>query len=191
MGLVASMGYIFHPEDLQAVARRWIGAPHRQMVAHIIDDLARACPGHVNTKQDWLFNIAGGATGIMTILHGSLSEYVIVFGTPVGTEGFSGRYWVEIYDIVLAGEMWTYTEERFHERTVHQPGELALLKKRQVKGFRLSADCWLLEYGRGPTPTALPMAVSGALMSLDAKTTWKTLRINGKLAAKELLHGKI
>src|SRR5438093_8426105 len=105
------MGYLFDPKDLQARARKVVGLPHEEMVRRLTEDLAKAYPGHIETRERWIFSLAGGATGIMTILHGSLSEYLLVFGTPIGTEGFSGRYWIDIYDCMLSGEMWTYTEE--------------------------------------------------------------------------------
>jgi C-8 sterol isomerase len=53
---------------------------------------------------------------------------------------------------------------------------VALLRRGKVKGFRLVENCWLLEYGRGPVPTALPMGLSGAVQSLDGGVIWKTLR---------------
>lgn len=185
------MGYIFDPSALQHLAASRIGTPIDQMAGSIIKDLTSAHPGHIETSQDWFFNFIGGATGIMSVLHASLSEYLILFGSPVGTEGFSGRYRIDIFDIVLAGEMWTYAEDNFSERTVYRPGDLALLKRRRVKGFRLLEGCWLLEYGRGPIPTCLPMGVSGAFANLDAATLWKTVRIYSRLVIKELLHGKI
>src|SRR5712692_8713513 len=185
------MGYIFDPHQLRDLVGRRMCAPVGSLVTSLIEELAQAYPGHVETRQNWFFNIAGVATGIMTVLHGSLSEYLIIFGTPVGTEGFSGRYWLDIYDIVLAGEMWTYLEGDPYDRSVYRPGDLARLKRRQVKGFRLVEGCWLLEYGRGPVPTALPMGLSGALASLDGGTIWKTLRIYGRLVIRELLRGKI
>jgi sigma non-opioid intracellular receptor len=185
------MSHIFDPQVLQQMAMKRIGVPHKQMVASIIEDLATAYPGHIETRQDWFFNIAGGATGIMTVLHASLSEYLILFGSPVGTEGFSGRYRIDIYDVVLAGEMCTYSEDNFAERIVYRPGDLALLRRHRVKGFRLLEGCWLLEYGRGPIPTCLPMALSGAFASLDGGTLWKTMRIYCRLVMRELFHGKI
>jgi C-8 sterol isomerase len=85
--------------------------------------LARLYPGHIETREDWFFNIAGGATGIMTVLHGSLSEYLIWFGTPVGTEGFSGRYHLDIYDVAIGGQFWVYDEDNPLERKVFGSGD--------------------------------------------------------------------
>lgn len=139
-----------------------------------------------------MFNLAGGAIGIMTVAHGSLSEYVILYGTPIGTLGYSGRYWMDVYDIVLSGEMWTYTEQQFHERLVTRPGEMALLRRGEVKGFKLAEDTWMLEYGRGVIPASLPFAISDALIScLDWRTVLKTFWVYGKQTVRELWKGKI
>jgi C-8 sterol isomerase len=110
----------------------------------------------------------------------------------VGTEGFSGRYRLDLYDFVLSGEMWTYTEENFRERLVTRPGEMAHLRRRQVKGFRIKEDTWMLEYGRGLVPSALPVGLADAVFSaVDARIVWKTLWVYGRLVVRELLKGKI
>ena len=186
------MGYVFDPQKIHEIGLQARGLPHGEMCRAITAALASAYPGHVETRPDWLFNITAGATGIMTVLHASLSEYVILFGTPVGTEGFSGRYLVEIWDSVLSGEMWTYTEDNPGEKIVHRPGELACLGRDQVKGFRLRDETWLLEYGRGLIPTALPLALGDSVFSsMDPYTVIKTLWIYGRLTTRELLKGKI
>src|SRR5437660_935167 len=143
------MGYVFSPERLHAIAKGAVGLPHDEMCEKVIRDVHREWPDHVETKQDWIFSLAGGATGIMTVLHGSLSEYILIFGSPVGTEAFSGRYRIQIHDYVLSGEMWTYTEQDYGQRAVFKPGDWATLNKGQAKGFRIMEDTWLLEYGRG------------------------------------------
>jgi C-8 sterol isomerase len=185
------MGYIFDPERLQALARNHIGLPHEEMVWAIRRDLMKIHPGHIETREKWILSICGGVMGIMTIMHGSLSEYVLVYGTPIGTEGYSGRYRCDIYDVILAGEMWTYTEEAFRRPIVHKPGDLAHLRRQQAKGVKLFESSWLLEYGRGPIPTTLPFALSGALTGLDFRPMIQTLGQYGGLVFKELCRGKI
>jgi hypothetical protein len=186
------MAYIFDPTLLHQTASRAVGLSHEEMVRAVSDDLARAHPEHIERREEWILSLAGGATGIMTVLHASLSEYLLIFGTPVGTEGFSGRYRIDIHDFVLSGEMWTYTENgRFPVRTIFRPGDAALLPRRQTKGFRLAEETWLLEYGRGPILTCLPMALTDAIVSLDGSTIWKTLRVSTRLMLKELRQGKI
>jgi len=185
------MAYIFDPHKLQTLASKHVGLPHKEMCAAIIDDLAKEYPGHIETRQQWILSICGSAMGIMTILHGSLSEYLLIFGTPIGTEGYSGRYRVDIYDVIIAGEMWTYTEESYSERVVTRPGEMGHLRRRQVKGFKFPEGAWMLEYGRGPIPTTLPFALSGAVTSLAFRPILETLWIYGRLVIKELCRGKI
>jgi C-8 sterol isomerase len=186
------MGYLFEPQKLHEIAKKAVGLPFEQMCATVIDELSAAYPGHVETRQDWVYNMAAGATGIMTILHGSLTEYLILFGTPIGTEAFSGRYFLDIHDFILAGEMHTYTEEHPGRAVVTGPGEAAVLHRGRVKGFRFDPACWALEYGRGPIPTSLPTALSDSLLSaLDPQTVVRTFWLYGRQVFKELLRGKL
>ena len=69
--------------------------------------------------------------------------------------------------------------------------EMAVLRRKQAKGVKIFEDSWMLEYGRGPIPTTLPFALSGALTSLEAKSIIKTMWIYGRLVCKELCPGKI
>jgi ERG2 and Sigma1 receptor like protein len=182
---------IFDPEVLHAVARQAVGLPHDKMARHVSEELARRYPGHIETRPNWMLSLAGGVMGIMTVLHGSLSEYVLIFGTPVGSEGFSGRYRIEIHDFMLAGEMWTYTESEFAERRVYRAGDAAYLARREAKGVRIFEGTWMLEYGRGPVPTVLPFALSGAIGSLEMRTIARTIGVYGRLVVRELLQGKV
>jgi C-8 sterol isomerase len=184
--------HVFDPDKLHAIARRAVGLPHDAMVEQVVDDLVREYPAHIEKTNEWLFNNAGGAVAVILLLHGSLSEYVLLYGSPLGTQGFSGRFPVGIHDFILAGEMWTYTQDRVGERIIHKAGEHAYLRPSQPKGFRITEGCWALEYGHGPIPITLPFALGDSLFSMvDGKTIWKTVRRYGRLVAKELLQGKI
>jgi hypothetical protein len=186
------MGYIFEPERVHEIAKKGVGLPHEEMCRVVADELASAYPGHIEQDPDWCFNLASGAVGMMAVLHASLSEYILIFGSSIGTGSFSGRYRMDVYDVVMTGEMWTYRESAFRRREEFKPGEMAKLDRGDAKAYRIIEDTWMLEYGRGIVPMALPVGIGDAVFSsFDGTTIWKTLRAYSRLVARELLQGKI
>ena len=187
------MSYIFDPKVLHAATRNALDLGRPQaMFSAVAEELAMLYRGHVRYDHRWLFNNAGGAMGVLSLLHGSLSEYLLFFGTPIGTEGHSGRYLAEVYDFILDGEMWCYTPGET-ERMVYKSGDFAYLGKSQAKGYRIPDRAWMLEYARGPIPLMLPFGFSDTVFStLDYGVIMRTLWRYGKFAARELLvKGKI
>ena len=63
------------------------------MFSNIAHEIERKYHGHILPEEgrDWLFVNAGGWMGSMYILHASLTEYVMFFGTAVDTSGNSGK----------------------------------------------------------------------------------------------------
>ena len=57
--------------------------------------------------------------------------------------------------------------------------------------MRIFEGAWMLEYGRGPVPTVLPFALSGASASFELRTIARTIGVYGRLVVRELLQGKI
>ena len=185
------MSYIFDPKTLHEIANSALGLPHEAMFQRVIDELDRHYPNRIRKTQHWIFNNAAGAMGSLTLLYGSLSEYIIIFGTPIGTEGHSGRYSADVHDFMLDGEMWTFYPGDF-ERTVSLPGDAALLKRGSSKGYRVPDHAWMLEYARGWIPFMLPTGVADNLFSnLDFKSALDLHWDYAKLCIRELLRGKI
>jgi hypothetical protein len=186
------MTYAFDPEVLGECARAGVGLPIEEAFDAITARLGAAYPRYIDSgPRRWILNNAGGAMGQMALLHCSFSEYLLFFGSPIGTEGHSGRYATQVFDWVIDGEMWCYIEGET-TRTAYRPGELAYLGADRVKGYRLPDHAWMLEYARGPIPSMLPFGLADSLLStLDLHTVARTLIGYGKLTVKSLLQGKL
>lgn len=103
--------YIFSPSELHSLSLAAIakhGNDTAGVVQHIVSELATTHPDHVNLDEEWVFNNAGGAMGAMYIIHASVTEYLIVFGTAIGTEGHTGRHTADDYFHILKGEQVAY-----------------------------------------------------------------------------------
>ncbi|KAI8096291.1 ERG2/sigma1 receptor-like protein [Halteromyces radiatus] len=186
--------YLFDQNVLQQVAQKNIALysnDTRLMMHKIAADLDQAYPGHIQLKEEWVFNNAGGAMGSMWILHGSLTEYVIIFGTPVGTEGHTGRYFADDYFIMLEGEQWAYNAGEL-TREVFKVGEMHHLARGQAQQYKIPEHGFALEYARGWIPLMLPFGLLDTLIStVDVVTLYHTLRLYGVAIVGELLQGKI
>ena len=181
---------IFEPRILWKIAKLGIGKPKEEAFDLIIDALDKKYPGYINNvpreNRKWVFNHAGGAKGQMTFLHGSLREYIIIFGTSQGTEGHSGRYRAEVFDFMFNGEMLCEYEGRF-ENEVHKPGSPAYLPSSIVKHYCIKTEGWMLEYARGNITSMLPFGLSDTIFStLDYQILMNTIGRFGKQVVKNL-----
>ncbi|HEX5659189.1 MAG TPA: ERG2 family protein [Polyangiales bacterium] len=181
------MAYLFDPEVLTEVVRMHLGAPIEQQLAGISQTLRSIYGDHVHPGQRWVFSNAGGVMSTISPLHVSPNEYLLFCGTPIGSEGHSGRHRAELYELVMAGELWTY-EAGSLERKVHRAGDMAVLQRGSANGSKLRPGLWMLEYARGPVASLFPYALSDTLFStLDFEDLKNTLWMSTKLMAKEML----
>jgi len=185
--------YVFDPEVLQSIAKTVIARnlTTQQMIKQLTKELEIRYPGHIDSFEEWMFNNAGGAMGAMTLLHCSVTEYVIIFGTPVGTEGHTGRFFVDDYFIILEGEQWAFAAGQL-DRDVYKAGDMHHLVRGHAQQYRMPDKCFALEYARGVIPTMLPFGIWDTFFStLDFHTLAVMFYYYAKLVVVQLTEGKI
>lgn len=215
IGILDSMKenfYIFDPAKLHQLAQRalidnghlkiidgkLIPIPQenanatRPVIDYIVAELRKTIDKRYLTDQEeWIFNNAGGAMGAMFIIHASLTEYLIIFGTPLGTEGHSGLHTADDYFHILYGEQWGFSAGAL-EKDVYGVGSVQFLPKGSARQYKMHRACWALEYARGWIPPMMPFGLADTITStLDYKTFYHTIRISGREMIRNLLQGKI
>jgi C-8 sterol isomerase len=188
------VSHVFDPAELQALVRNLLAPPVppiEDIVSRLHGELRERHGDAIEPTRRWVLNNAGGAMGALLLLHASVTEYLIVFGTPIGTEGHTGRFWADDWFIVLDGEQWAYEPGELRRR-VYRPGEMHHLPRGSARGYRIPEHGWALEYARGMIPSMMPFGLADALTStLDVRTAARTLALYAAAATRQLTRGKI
>jgi C-8 sterol isomerase len=188
------MEYIFDADVMHECAMQCIGKPKPEMFDVFADAVEDAYPGRIDRSQPWLYSIAGGAMIQMKLYYASSMEYVMIWGTPIGSEGHSGRHAVGFWDTVLDGEMHYYGEGQF-EKKIYRPGDRVWVGPGQARAMNFTDGVWAMEYMRGPIMLSMPFGLADEILStLDFATAGQTvgmyMDLLGKAWSQPLPNGK-
>jgi hypothetical protein len=169
------MEYLFDPETVHECALVGLDLPKPRMFDAIAEAMDAKYPGRIVHDLPWIYSNAGGAMIQMKLYYASVFEYLMIWGTPIGSEGHSGRHLVGFWDTVIDGEMWYYAEGQFDKR-VYRPGDRVYVGRNQARAMNFTDGVWAVEYARGPLPASVPFGVADELVStLDIATAGQTL----------------
>ncbi|KAF8423345.1 ERG2/sigma1 receptor-like protein [Tirmania nivea] len=189
--------YIFNPAKLQELCQQSIelyGGENGNTTL-LFEDLTGRLQKEYGRKyvadlnhEEWFFNNAGGAMGSMVILHASISEYLIIFGTPLGTEGHTGIHMADDYFTILTGEQRSVLPHQV-EPMVFKAGDQNHMKRGDGNQYILKG--YALELAQGWIPSMLPFGFLDTFTStLDWGNLWKTVYLTAKHMIGQMLVGK-
>ncbi|GAO48855.1 putative C-8 sterol isomerase [Saitoella complicata NRRL Y-17804] len=187
--------YKFDPKVLQEVSQKAIAA-HGNNTEALFEALVsglREEYGELVAPLDyspWFFNNAGGAMGAMIILHASISEYLIIFGTPLETEGHSGIHMANDYFTILQGEQLAFSPGELYARS-YKAGEQNVYLRGARAQYSMPEGCWALELAQGWIPAMLPFGFADTFSStLDWGNLWTTVYETARMMGRSALQGK-
>ncbi|MGA5463350.1 isomerase [Mycobacterium sp. NPDC050041] len=186
------MAYRIDPDVLARVAKQVTGTPLAggELIRRTTELLAAEYPDLIDTGGGrWVASRAGGVLGKVRFLYFSPKEYIVLFGSPTGTVGFSGRYKrVEIHKFLIAGQIDSFDLESddLLPGTL-RAGEHTCLEKGHVRGLTIHPGSWHIEYGRGAVVTTLPFAmVDTLLVSLEVESVRRSAVEFGRLLRRRM-----
>ncbi len=183
------MTYKIDPAVLLDIAGRAAG--DGEPVPRAVELLAQAYPDLIDPAPGrWVGSKAGGILGKVRFLYFSPREYVVIFGSPTGTQGFSGRYkHVDIHKFLLAGQIDSYDLEADDTAPLPAllPGAGTCLQRGHARGLTIHPGSWHIEYGRGAVATTLPFAmVDTLLVSLEFESVRRSTTEFAKLIGRRM-----
>ena len=178
--------YVFDPDVVHECALACLKKPKPAMFDAFAEAMDARYPGVLDHGQPWIYSIAGGAMIQMKLYYASLTEYIMIWGTPIGSEGHSGRHFTGFWDTVIDGETWYYAEGQF-EKSIYKPGDRIYVGPGQARAMNFTDGVWAVEYARGVIPLSLPFGLADELVStMDFVTAAQTVSLYTDLVCQAL-----
>lgn len=189
--------YIFDPVELQEIVSVTLkeneGANNTVIVSSLGKHLSARYGDYIKdiNFDDWCFSNAGGAMGTFFILHASLTEYLIVFGTATGTEGHTGHHLADDYFIILSEQQSAAYSGQL-DATIYKPGSMHHLPYLHCQQYAMPPGGYALELAQGYIPTMLLFGFADSVFStIDPFNLWGQVKFTLISIVKNLLLGKI
>lgn len=128
----------------------------------------------------------------MIILHASFTEYLIFFGTAIGTEGHTGHHLADDYFTILHGEEHAYFAGQT-EASIYKAGDCHHLPYGMAKHYSMPAPGgYALELAQGYIPTMLLFGFADSIFSTtDPWSLYRQISYTAKSMLGNVLRGKI
>ena len=179
---------VFDPDIVHKCSMECLGLPKPQMFDVFAKALAAHYPKVLDFSQPWIYSIAGGAMIQMKLYYASPTEYIMIWGTPIGSEGHSGRHFTGFWDTVIDGETWYYAEGEF-EKKIYKPGDRIYVGPGQARAMNFTNGVWAVEYARGFLPFSMPFGVAEELLICwDPLTAAQTVSLYTDLTFQSFGH---
>ncbi|XP_039251260.2 sigma non-opioid intracellular receptor 1-like isoform X2 [Styela clava] len=169
---LAHKSYEFHLSEVEVVAQDWSESPLKTPSVVISESIEGIRQQFMKKHEQVLTEnkfpalqlSTGGIHGLVHLLYGSLSEFLIVYHAPLQTSGSSGRHLITMSITVLQGSVKVvnertgkYVQYSTNANYTHHNGERTFVE--------LEENTILVVYGRGLVPMTMGYWLCDSLIS--------------------------
>ncbi|CAJ0607002.1 unnamed protein product [Cylicocyclus nassatus] len=180
--------YNISPKEFRNIAHKAQGADNvASAVSRLTTDLRRVYGPAIAAETTWVSLYLGNLPLKALFLHSSLTEFIVVMGTPFPTSGRIGMHWSNSTCTVLTGSV-TRLADLGHMPNKETFSAGGNFRHGQFESYiySLGAETYVVCYGRGVTPVSGLWAATGALANGEPFTLARMLYTYGHESFNQL-----